>query len=58
MLTPTKRSLTIDFVFRKFTNFKKEITKVFKDIDTIRTTKHIINNFKQTSIASKYTVSF
>jgi len=45
-------------IFKIFANFKKEIIKVFGDIDSGRTAERIIQNLKQTESAVAYTADF
>jgi len=45
-------------IFKIFANFKKEITKVFRNIDPGRTAEWIIQNLKQTESAIAYTADF
>ena len=55
---PNKRVAITNTIFRNFTDFKEEITKVFRDVDTERTAERTLQNLKQTRAASRYVVDF
>jgi hypothetical protein len=48
----------INRLFSNFRIFKKEINKVFRDIDVMYTAKRTLRNLRQTSRANYYATNF